>query len=247
MKFMKFAFPKKYLFFIGFASMLVFSRCVEKDPITRISQVLLVPLSPNAPSIDFEINGTRFATTVGYSSTVGTVRYTLPYYTVDPKQGSKIAYKFNGSNADVAFVTTDLSDEKAYSTFLIDSFAKVKAVMVNDNLTPPSAGMVKLRFFNFSPNVTAIDVENVLTSGNTKLFSNRSFNDQSTNSAFENFIEIPAGNYTFAFRVISSGLIGYTTTTQTFLPDRIYTLAARGFAGGAGAQALGAWVYPNLP
>ena len=58
--------------------------CVKKDAESKIAQVLLVPLSPNATAVDFSINGTLYATTVGYSTTTGTVRYTLPYFTIEP-------------------------------------------------------------------------------------------------------------------------------------------------------------------
>jgi hypothetical protein len=39
----------------------------------------------------------------------------------------------------------------------------------------------------------------------------------------------------------------YTTSAQDLFTDRIYTIAARGFTGGTGNIALGAWVYPNKP
>ncbi len=221
------------------------SGCIKKDPITRISQVLLVPLSPNATACDFSINGTLYATTVNYSTTAGTIRYTLPYYTITPKTGSTIAYNATGTPNPFATITKDLVDEKVYSTFLIDSFNKVKAVLVTDDLEDPSPAKIKIRFFHFSPNTVPLDV--VIMGGTGKLFTNRSFNDQATNTDFEKFIEIDAGTYTFLFNNATTGATVYTTSSQVLITDRIYTLAARGFTGGAGALAIGAWVYPNKP
>ena len=80
-----------------------------------------------------------------------------------------------------------------------------------------------------------------------KMFANRSFNDQVATTSYENFIEIDAGTYTFLFKNAGTGATIYTTSAQVLLPDRIYTLAVRGFTGGAGTQAIGGWVYPNKP
>lgn len=239
---------KNYLVaIIGITSLLLLfvTGCVKKDPESRITQVLLVPLSPNATPCDFSINGTLYATTIGYSTTTGTVRYTLPYYTIEPKAGSTIAYNISGFPTPFATITKDLQEDNVYSTFLIDSVSKVKAVIVTDDLSEPTPGKAKIRFFHFSPNAPAVDV--VIQGTTTKLFANRSFNDQVANTANEKFIEIDPGNYTFLFNVAATGATAYTASSQTLLPDRIYTIAARGFVGGAGSQALGAWVYPNKP
>jgi Domain of unknown function (DUF4397) len=233
----------KFFFFIITA--FVFTGCLKKDPVATIAQVLLVPLSPNATAVDFSINGNIVATAVGYSTTVGTVRYTLPYYTIEPKAGSTIAYNNNGFPTAKASVTKDLADESVYSTFLIDSANKIKAVIVNDDLAEPTAGKVKIRFFHFSPNTVPLDV--VIQGATNKLFTARSFNDQSANSSFENFIEIDPGTYTFLFNNATTGATLYTASAQVLLTERIYTVAARGFTGGAGNLALGAWVYPNKP
>jgi Domain of unknown function (DUF4397) len=233
-------------FFLYIFSATIFCGCVKKDPTSTIAQVLFVPLSPNATAVDFSINGNVVATVVNYSTTVGTVRYTLPYYTIEPPaSASTIAYNNNGYSSAKASITKVLLDESVYSTFLIDSAVKIKAVIVNDDLSDPTPGKVKIRFFHFSPNSVPLDV---ITQGTTnKLFANRSFNDQSANSDFEKFIEIDPGTYTFLFNNATTGATMYTTTAQVLLTDRIYTLAARGFTGGVSNLALGAWVYPNKP
>lgn len=223
----------------------IFTGCVKKDPESKITQVLLVPLSPNATAVDFSINGTLYATTVGYSTTTGTVRYTFPYYTVEPKAGSVVSYNATGRTTSFASVTKDLDEDKVYSTFLIDSIGKAKAVIVTDDLNDPTPTKIKIRFFHFSPNTVPLDV--VIQGATGKLFTNRSFNDQATSTDLEKFIEIDPGTYTFLFNNATTGATVYTTTAQVLLPDRIYTLAARGFTGGTGTQAIGAWVYPNKP
>jgi len=237
------------IFSIGFV-LFVDSGCIKKDPESKIAQVLLVHLSPNAASVDFSINGTLYATSVAYTTQTAstftpTIRYTLPYYTVEPKPGSTIAYNLTGTPTALASGTKDLEDEKVYSTFLIDSANKLKVAIVNDDLSDPTPGKVKIRFFHFSPNTVPLDVS--IQGGTGKIFTNRSFNDQVGNAEREKFIEIDAGTYTFLFTNNSTGATVYTTSSQVLLPDRIYTIAVRGFTGGAGTLAIGAWVYPNKP
>ena len=237
-----------------FSSMLLtISGCLKKDPESSIAQVLLVPLTPNivpaataTPLIltDFSINGTLYATSVGYSSTTGTVRYTFPYYTIEPKAGSTIAYNVTGTPNKYASVSKDLEADKVYSTFMIDTIGKIKAVIVTDDLTDPTPGKVKIRFFHFSTNAPTLDV--IIQGTTNKLFANRSFNDQVANTAYESFIEIDPGTYTFLFNNASTGATVYTTSAQLLFPDRIYTIAARGVVGNA-TSPVGAWVYPNKP
>ena len=194
--------------------------CLKKDPESKITQVLLVPLSPNATACDFSINGTLFATTVNYSTTTGTIRYTFPYYTVEPKPGSIISYNATGSITNkFSSVTADLLEDKVYSTFLIDSIGKAKAVIVTDDLSDPTPAKVKIRFFHFSPNTVPLDI--VIQGATGKLFTNRSFNDQVTSTDIEKFIEIDPGTYTFLFNNATTGATVYTTSAQSLLPDRI--------------------------
>jgi hypothetical protein len=229
---------------ILFGSLLVGAvSCIKKDDLAQISQVLLVPLSPDAAAVDFSINDQVLATTVGYSTTVGTVTYTLPYYTVAPGT-TKIEYNITGTETPYASVSTPIENDQAYSTFLIDSASRIKLALVKDNVTEPTPGKVKLRFFHFSPNAGALDVAK---SGGAVLFTNRSFNDQ-TNAALQEYIEVDPGLYQFVFRATGTTTPAlYTTSSLNLLPDRVYTLAARGSIGGTGNRALGAWWYANRP
>jgi hypothetical protein len=203
----------------------------------------MVPLSPDAAAVDFVINDLVQATTVNYSSTVGTAIYSFPYYTITPGS-TKVTYNLSGTTTAYATVTGPIDPETAYSTFLIDSVKRAKLVITKDDVSEPREGKVKLRFLHFSHNAPAMDVSK---SGGATLFTNRSFNDQEGNAAFQKFIEVDPGSYQFIFKTSGTTTTLYTTSTINLLPDRIYTLAARGAVGGAGNKALGAWWYANRP
>jgi hypothetical protein len=229
--------------------------CIKKDPESNIAQVLFVPLAPNTvpasaarPLIttNFNFNNTIFATQIGYSNstTTGTLRYALPYYTVEPKAASVISYDVPTNTSSWGKITKDLVDGQVYSSFLIDTVPNTKAVLVTDDLDDPTPGKVKIRFFNFCPNSPALDV--VLQGTTTKVFSSRTFNDQATTTTHQNFIEVDAGNYTFLFNNAATGATVFTMAVQTFLPERIYTIAARGLIGNT-TTPVGALVYANKP
>lgn len=232
----------KSLLAIASLTIMMGTSCIKKDPLAEITQVLLVPLSPDALAVDFIINDQVQATTVNYSSTVGTATYNFPYYTVPPGT-LKVSYLLSGTKSVYASGDVSTQNDNAYSTFLIDSTKRGKMAVVKDDLSRPTEGKVKIRFFHFSPNAPAIDVAKV---GGATLFTNRSFNDQS-NAAFQQFIEVDPGPYQFSFRTAGTATEVYKTTSLNLLPDRIYTLCARGVVGGAGNKALGALWYPNRP
>lgn len=235
----------KFLLFI-LAGVLMFSiSCVKKDPLARITQVLMVPLSPDATAVDFKINETILATTVAYSTTTGTASYTLPYYTITPGSATAVSYNITGSTTAYASASFETLEDNAYSTFLIDSASKTKVAVVSDDLELPSPGKVKLRFLHFAPNAPGLDV--AVGATGVLLWKNRTFNDQAVTKDYEDFIEIDPGVYTFKFLNTGTATVAYTTSSLNLLSDRIYTVAARGFVGGTTNKALGAWVYPNRP
>jgi Domain of unknown function (DUF4397) len=223
-----------------------FSSCIKKDPILSSAQVLFVPLSPNAPAVDFYFNNSFVARTVNYSSTIGTATYGFPYFITNTGT-LDIRYTRTGiTSANLASISKPVQEDRAYSSFLIDSVGKAKVAWVEDDLSDPDPGKVKFRFFHFSPNAPAVDVE-ILNTTTGALFTNRTFNDQDTDPNKAKFINITPGVYQFVFKLAGTNTVAYTTTSLTLVPDRIYSLAARGFVGGTGSAALGAWFYVNKP
>ncbi|MGO8055753.1 hypothetical protein, partial [Rhizobium leguminosarum] len=68
----------KTILAIAFLTVITGVSCIKKDPLAQISQVLMVPLSPDAAAVDFVINDLGQATTGNYSTTVGTAVYSFP-------------------------------------------------------------------------------------------------------------------------------------------------------------------------
>jgi hypothetical protein len=221
--------------------------CVKKEPLVRRAQISFAPLSPNSQAVNFGFNSDLFATQVNYNTTVGTVRYTFPYYSVLPGTAD---IKYNNQTTNIPLASFNgkvLEDEKVYSSFYVDSVSKAKVIIVNDDLDiEEGSGYIKIRFFNFIANSPNVDVYQV-GGPTTPIWSNRGFETQQTATANEKFITMPSGTYVFEVRNSATGALITTITSQVYLSDRIYTIAARGFIGGTSTQAVGGWVYPNLP
>jgi hypothetical protein len=99
-----------------------------------------------------------------------------------------------------------------------------------------------VRFFHFSPNAPAVDIA---VTGGPVLFSNRKFNDQSTNAALTAFTPLNAGTYNLEVRLAGTSTVALSIPNVTLAAGKIYTVFAKGFAGGTGAQALGAQIITN--
>src|SRR5688572_6221053 len=206
----------------------------DDDDDTPKSQVMVVHASPNAPNVDVRVNNAVALTNVAYPSNSS-------YLSVNAGT-TNIKVSPTGTTTYVIDANVDLAANTSYSVFAIDSVAKIKAAVVSDNLTAPAAGKAHVRFFHFSPNAPAVDIA---VTGGPVLFSNRSFNDQGTNTNVINFTPLDAGTYNLEVRAAGTNTVVLSLPGVVLTAGKIYTVFAKGFLGGTGAQALGAQIIMN--
>lgn len=198
------------------------------------AQVMVVHASPNAPAVDVRINNTVALTNLAYP--------TNSSYTAVNAGNTNLKVSPAGTTTYVIDANVNLAANTNYSVFAIDSVTKIKAAVVTDNLAAPAAGKAHVRFFHFSANAPAVDIA---VAGGPVLFSNRSFNDQVTNTSAINFTPVDAGSYTLEVRAAGTTPAILTIPNVTLTAGKIYTVFAKGFLGGTGAQALGAQIIMN--
>ena len=215
---------------------LLFTKCDKDDDDDNPSKskVMVVHASPNAPNVDVRINNTIALTNVAYP--------TNSNYTELNSGANNIKVSPTGTTTYVIDATVNLDANKNYSVFAIDSVNKIKAAVTTDDLTAPASGKAHIRFFHFSPNAPAVDIA---IAGGAVLFPNRSFNDQATNSTYTNFTPVNAGTYNLEVRPAGTSTVALALPNITLTAGKIYTVFAKGFLGGTGAQALGAQVIVN--
>jgi hypothetical protein len=134
-------------------------------------------------------------------------------------------------NADVPFTTG-----KNYSLFAVDSVSKLSTVLIEDDLTAPASGKAHVRFVHLSPDAPAVDVA---VTGGGVVFANKAF------KTFTAFTPLDAGTYNLEVRVAGTSTVALPLPGIVLTAGKIYTVFAKGFLGGTGAQALGAQIIVN--
>lgn len=206
----------------------------DDDDMSSKSKLMVVHASPNAPNVDVRVNNNVALTNVPYPTNSG-------YLEVN-SGSNNIKVSPTATTNYVIDATVSLDAGKNYSVFAIDSVTKIKAAVVSDDLTAPASGKVHVRFFHFSANAPAVDIA---VTGGPVLFSNRRFNDQVTDAATTSFTPLNAGTYNLEVRLAGTNTVVLPLPNIALTAGKIYTVFAKGFVGGTGAQALGAQIIAN--
>ncbi|GAA4344490.1 DUF4397 domain-containing protein [Flaviaesturariibacter amylovorans] len=219
---------------------LPFASCDKDDdddddtPAAGNARVNVVHASPNGPNVDVRVNNAVALSNVAYGAASG-------YQTVTAGN-TNIKVSPTGTTTYVIDANVNLAANMSYSVFAVDSVSRIKAAVVGDDLTAPAAGKAHVRFLHFSPNAPAVDIA---VTGGAVLFANRSFNDQATNAAVTGFTSVNAGTYNLEVRLAGQSAAALALPPVTLESGKIYTVYAKGFLGGTGAQALGAGMFTH--
>lgn len=197
----------------------LFSSC-KKDEVKSYANINLIHASADAPAFNVYVNKNPFVvSTIPYGGVTGYIQ----------KESGSQKFNLNTKDSSVYTFETTVEENKNYSLFLIDSFKRISALLVTDDLATPPNGKARLRFVQISPNAPKLDVVN--KNNNDKLFSGLLFKDAT------GFIEVTPGVYDLDLRpadsaaqytfyqipnfVISNGK-SYTIYTQGFFPSTYY-------------------------
>ena len=208
--------------------------CEKDDENPPQSRLMVVHASPNAPNVDVRVNNNVALQNVPYPANSD--------YLSTNSGATNIKVSPAGTTTYVIDANVDLASGMSYSVFAIDEVSKIKAAVVSDNLGTPASGKAHVRFFHFSPNAPAVDIA---VAGGPVLFSNREFNDQSTNASLANFAPVDAGTYNLEVRLAGTNTVVLPLPNITLTSGKIYTVFAKGFVEGTGTQALGAQIIVN--
>ncbi len=193
------------------------------------AKVLVTHASPDGPGVDLLIDGNKINTSpLNFPSNTG-------YLQVE--SGTRNV-KVNVTGTSNSVIAADLlfDVDKSYSIFAIDSVSKISPLVLTDDLTAPAAGKAHVRFIHLSPNAPAVDVA---VTGGSVLFGGKSFKDYTA------FTPLDAGTYNLEVRVAGTSTVALPLPGIVLEAGKIYTVFAKGFLGGTGAQALGAQIIVN--
>ncbi len=210
-------------------SIFTLASCEDDDKITY-ANVLVTHASPDAPGVDLLIDDVK----------VNTQPLTYPNNTgyLDAETGTRnIKVNVAGTTTTVINGNLDVEADKYYSIFAVDQVSEITAIVLADDLTMPAAGKAHVRFVHLSPDAPAVDV--AVASSGAVVFSNIEFKESTA------FTPLDAGTYNLDVRVAGTSTVALVLPPVTLQAGKIYTVFAKGFLAGTGAQALGAEIIIN--
>jgi hypothetical protein len=209
------------------------SGCGDDDdnpvaPAPQTARVMAVHASPDAPAVDLLVDGTIAGSGLAYPGATS-------YLTVGAGTRN-VKVNVAGTSTSVINANVPVTAGTSSTVFAVDSVASISALVLSDDLTPPASGKAHVRFVHLSPNAPAVDVA---VAGGAVVFANRSFQQ------FTPFTPLDAGTYDLEVRLAGTTTVVLPLPGITLTAGKIYTVWAKGFVGGAGAQALGAQIILN--
>nr|WP_068890187.1 DUF4397 domain-containing protein [Pedobacter panaciterrae] len=178
-----------------------------------ISAMDVIHASPTTEKLDFYIGESKVNTDdFAYTNRI---EYKQIY---SGEREMKITKK--GSSTSVLTEKLKLANQMAYSLFIIDSFDKVKFLLVKDSVTMPGAGKAKLRFINLSPDAPALSLS--IVGKDVPVATNKLFKE------YSNFESVDAGDkVTFKIKDGTGADIA-TLVDQKIENGKVYTVWAKG-------------------
>lgn len=212
------------------SSAVLFTSCKKEEDVHEHANVMVVHASPDAPGVDLLVDGTKknsaalnFPNNTGY---------------LELEAGTRnLKVNVAGSTTTVINADVPFTKDMSYSVFAVDSVSVISAIVLTDDLTAPAAGNAHVRFIHLSPDAPAVDVA-VASTGDV-VFGNKAFKEYTA------FTPLAAGSYSLDVRVAGTSTVALVLPTITLEAGKIYTVYAKGFLGGTGAQALGAEIIVN--
>jgi hypothetical protein len=215
---------------LAVVSAFTLSSCGDDSPTapTPKARVMAVHASPNAPAVDLLVDNVVAGTGLAFPDNTA-------YLQVNAGTRN-IKVNVTGTSTTVINADLPVTAGSYYTVFATDSVSKIAPLVLADDLTPPATGKAHVRFVHLSPNAPAVDV--AVTSG-PMLFANTAF------KAYSAFTPVDAGTYNLEVRLAGTGTVVLPLPGISLTAGKIYTVWAKSFVGGAGAQALGAQIIVN--
>ncbi len=202
----------------------------DKNPLAPATpaRVMAVHASPDAPAVDLLVDNVIAGTGLAFPNNTGYLNVTA---------GSRnIKVNVTGTSTTVINETASVTGGMSYTVFAVDSVAAIGSLILVDDLATPAAGKAHVRFVHLSPNAPAVDIG---VQGGGVVFGNKAFKEYTA------FTPLDAGTYDLEVRLAGTMTSVLPLNGIALQAGKIYTVFAKGFVGGAGAQALGAQIIVN--
>ena len=199
----------------------------KKDAAATEAYLRLVNLSPNATGTDLKINDALLVGNVGYGAASNYIK----------TSGGTVNASLTptGSTTGALNGTLNLTANTYNSLIMYDSLSKGQVALIADDRTAPASGKANIRFLNLVNVNLSVDV---LRAGTTKLFSSRTFNDYSLNTALTAYTAFDPGPFSVSVVIAGSSILITSLPSIDATAGKNYTLVLKGFLGGSGTQVV---------
>ncbi|HVI45726.1 MAG TPA: DUF4397 domain-containing protein [Chitinophaga sp.] len=219
---------------------MAFASCNKKDtpapPQPKNAGIQLVHASPKTGELSIDVNGKKIQDKVQF------LNQSKAYMAVDVQNDAALKFTLDGSKV-VVDNKYKLADKGTYSLFLYDTLLnnKIRAVLLNDNLSDPGKGKTSLRFLHLSPNTPNVDIDVFKGSDSIRLVSNTPFIGEKPDVAvLSTFKPIASGDYRVKVKVKDGTVKTILDIPSVKLMEgKIVTLYLSGLAKGTGALGVG--------
>jgi hypothetical protein len=190
---------------------------VDLTPAT--GNLLTVHASPGTPGVDLLIDdavegaGLTYPNNTGYLSFAAGIR--------------NIKVNLAGTATTAIEADLRLDVDGNYTVFAVDTGANLGPLVLVDDLTAPAAGFAHVRFVHLSPDAPPVNID--VGGGGGRLFADYEFKEASA------FTPVATGTYDLEVRLVSDNSLVLPLNGIVLEDGKIYTVFARGFAGGADA------------
>jgi hypothetical protein len=178
--------------------------------------------SPDAPNVDVLVDGTAALTNVPFKSASG--------YLPLPVGARNLKVRGTGTTTNVIDQNATLGDGKFYTVLATGRLATIAPLVLEDNLTNPAAGNIKLRLVHASPTAGNVDIYVTATTADiattNPTLSNVPFRTASA------YLEVPAGTYRVRITPAGSKTVAIDVNNVALTNGQIRTAIAVDAPGG---------------
>jgi hypothetical protein len=195
------------------------------SPVPGEANLRAVHLSPDAPEVDMYFNGSATPAVTDLAFNEGTSFLTVNEGAYD------VAIAPANTSLGSAVLTVndvDLSPNKSYTAVAFSPVASIDALLLEDNLSTPAAGQIRVRAIHTASAVGQVDIWNVPAVGApTPLYQDVDFGDAG------GYLTVPAGAYTLGVDVDNDATPDLTFTTPSLAAGTVANIFAVSNSGGS--------------
>jgi hypothetical protein len=206
------------------ASLAVAGCSDDDDPAApgTTAQLRVVHASPDAPNVDVLVDGAAALTNVPFRAASA--------YLAVPAGARNLRVRATGTATVVIDQSATLTAGRAYTVLATGRVASIAPLVLEDDLTNPAAGNVRVRLVHASPTAGNVDIyvtaptADIATAAPT--LSNVAFR------AASGYLEVPAGTYRVRVTPAGTKTVAIDVNNVTLAAGQIRTAVAVDAAGG---------------